>query len=391
MIRSAVTAYAHRFDARYATRHGVTSPLGAWLLLALVAPLAEGPARAELEQVLDLPADRAAASAAEMLATTPAAVTAAAAVWADVERLLPTFAAWTLPDAVERGPLPTSEAADAWAREHSRGLIERFPLTLDADTRLVLASVLATRITWALPLEEVPATELGGEFARRVDSALRLASGPSWQGVVDTEAAGPVGVAMPVSEDGLQVLSVIAAPDVAPDRVHRAAHEVAAAPFAPQTYDATTDGHAWSVTTRIEQRVPRDEPIYEWRSTLPAWRTTSEHDLADAPGVRTALDVLGRFVRPVDRPVRTEARQVATAAYSREGFEAAAVTAFGVRAAGAPRPMSEVTVHEVHLRFNRPHAVLARVADRTSPWSDGPEIPTVWAGVPVFTAWLAEP
>ena len=41
-----VARYAERFNAAFADGvHAVTSPLGAWLLLALVAPAAEGDAR----------------------------------------------------------------------------------------------------------------------------------------------------------------------------------------------------------------------------------------------------------------------------------------------------------------------------------------------------------
>ncbi len=43
----------------------------------------------------------------------------------------------------------------------------------------------------------------------------------------------------------------------------------------------------------------------------------------------------------------------------------------------------DVLVRRVEIRFDRPYAVLARCA-----MDDGPE---AWRGVPVFSAWVAEP
>jgi hypothetical protein len=47
-----VSAYADRFDRALSEgTNSIGSPLGAWLLLALVAPAATGSERAELEEV----------------------------------------------------------------------------------------------------------------------------------------------------------------------------------------------------------------------------------------------------------------------------------------------------------------------------------------------------
>ena len=62
-----IARYAERFNAAFADGvHAVTSPLGAWLLLALVAPAADGDARARLEEVLGTTADDAFARATEL-------------------------------------------------------------------------------------------------------------------------------------------------------------------------------------------------------------------------------------------------------------------------------------------------------------------------------------
>ena len=77
-----VSRYAREFNAAYAREHAVTSPLGAWLLLAIAAPASLGDARSRLEVVLGCGADDAARRAAVILGSGHPAVAAAAGVWA---------------------------------------------------------------------------------------------------------------------------------------------------------------------------------------------------------------------------------------------------------------------------------------------------------------------
>jgi hypothetical protein len=369
--RELISTYAGRLNPALLTGQAVTSPLGVWLMLALVAPAARD-SRAGLETVLGTDADDAAARAAELLGDPHPAVSAAAAVW---DRLLgPAFDEWAqaLPAVVERGPVPSQAEADAWARDRTLGMIEQFPLEIDDLTRLILASALATDISWLQPLEEA-------------DGLLTFGDGT--QLVAETEAAGPVAVAAPPSSSALDVFSVIAAPDVPPERVDTAAHQVAAMLAGDEAsarrvpVEALVDGHAWKVTERREQGTGpwvREE----WQTYLPAWEATSEHDLREAPGMAECFATLGAFARPEDQPVSFEARQSAVASYTRTGFKAAAVTAFGMRATGMPA-FHEVLVRRVELRFERPYAVLACAAR-----DEGPE---AWRGVPVFSAWVEPP
>ena len=126
--RELITGYAGRLNPALVTEQAVTSPLGVWLLLALVAPAGQGSNRDGLEAVLGATADDAAARAAALLSDPHPAVSAAAAVW---DRMLgPTFDDWArdLPAVIERGPVPSQADADAWARERTLGMIEEFPL-----------------------------------------------------------------------------------------------------------------------------------------------------------------------------------------------------------------------------------------------------------------------
>lgn len=379
-----VSAYATQLNPALLGRHAVSSPLGLWLLLSLVGPATKGAVRRELEAVLGTTVADAAARARTLLSEPHPAVSALAAVWD--RKLGPAFDEWArdLPAVVERGPMPDQAHANAWARARTDGLIDEFLLQIDELTRLVLASALATDIGWRTPLDTTE--QLGGEFGAVVSRALTVRDGIHM--VVDTDAAGLVAVAAPQTLSALDVLSVIAAPDVPPDDVDRAAHQVAAmlrgedrvARLLPA--DELADGHAWTVTERREHRSGGPPVQSEWRSYLPAWSAASHHDLKDGPGVPLVFDALTGFARKEDLPVEFGAKQTAVASFTRTGFKAAAVTAIGMVAAGRPS-LHEVLVRRIELRFNRPYAVLACAA------RDGG--PSAWRGVPVFSAWVAEP
>src|SRR5262249_60252001 len=62
---------------------------------------------------------------------------------------------------VERGPIPSQDEADRWAREHTLGLIERFPLKITDEIYLLLATALATKVSWDRPFELAPGSALG--------------------------------------------------------------------------------------------------------------------------------------------------------------------------------------------------------------------------------------
>ncbi len=69
-----------------------------------------------------------------------------------------------LPAAVETGDLPDRAWLDAWADRHTLGLIKRFPVTVGPDVVLLLATALATKVSWEAPFDlstRRPAGRLG--------------------------------------------------------------------------------------------------------------------------------------------------------------------------------------------------------------------------------------
>jgi hypothetical protein len=386
-VAALVARYARRFHEVVGYEHHVASPLGAWLLLALCGAATRGEERRQLEDVLGCDADGAASVAAGLLEAPHPAVAAAAAVWNKKGKGDPSWLAW-LPPGVERGPIPSQEEADAWAREHTFGLIERFPLWGTSDYHVLLASALATKVSWDRPFDLAPGSALGpaSPWGNQVEQVLASpTSGAHPAFIVGTAEAGDVAVHVGRARDGLAVVSVIAASDVPAVDVLSAGHRL-----------ATEVAHGRAVARRSLFELPLgDAPLWSVREEmspqgageqcvayLPAWEARSEHDLRDPLfGFGAAAAALGK-----EDP--WEAAQATLARYTRVGFEAAAVTGFAMLVS-ARLPGLRRTAE---LRFGHPYAVIAVAASNADADSDsGGEWLDRWTGVPVFSAWVVEP
>jgi hypothetical protein len=384
-VAGCVSRYSARLHAAIGTGHHVASPLGAWLLLALAGPTSTGADRATLTEVLGCDVDSAAAAAADLLGTPHPLVAAAAAVWTPALMPMPDqFERWRdqLPPQVTTGDLPGQAGLDAWAREHTFGLIDRFPLDAD-DVYMVLASALATKVSWQVPFDLAPAASLGAasSWAASLGRVLRTPARPGGhlQFIATTTQAGDVIVHIAMAAGGLSVLSAAALPGVPADLVLAAAHEFAWA-----------HGSGLRLDRRDLASLPLGEsPLWLMRevtattdscvAVLPAWSATSDHDLTDPElGFAAAKNAL----LPGEDPWC--AGQAAMARYSRTGFEAAAVTGVAVpTAARLPGKRREAV-----LRFGHPYAVVAVTTDLTNAGGTGR---SPWRGLPVFSAWVSAP
>ena len=121
----AIAAYATKFHEALGPVHSAASPLGAWILLALVAPFAVGNTRDELEDILGLPIDEASEFARQLIATHHPAIASAVAMWTAPYARNETLTAWlsSLPRNVMQGPIPTSAEADAWVKKATLGIL----------------------------------------------------------------------------------------------------------------------------------------------------------------------------------------------------------------------------------------------------------------------------
>ncbi|HEX2322341.1 MAG TPA: hypothetical protein VHJ18_25450 [Streptosporangiaceae bacterium] len=386
-VAGLVTQYARRLHEVAGGQHHVASPLGAWLLLALCGPATHREERRALEDVLGCGVEQAASVAGELLERPHPLVGAAAAVWNRGRTGDPRWLAG-LPAAVERGPIPSQDEADAWVREHTFGLIETFPLWEAARYDLLLASAIATKVSWDRPFEPAPGSELGEASPWSKEVKQVLASPQHRRHKVflaNTTEVGEVGVHVGRAQDGLIVASVIAACDVPAVEVLATAHGIAIDVALNRSVAMRSlfdlplgDGPFWSV----REEMSPDGPGERCRAVLPAWEARSVHDLANARlGFAAAAGALGGGDS-------WEAKQAAMARYTRFGFEAAAVTAMGVLLSA--RPPGKLRIGE--LRFGHPYAVIAVASSDPDAEPEGADDwPDQWNGLPVFSAWVAKP
>ncbi|MDQ3998231.1 MAG: serpin family protein, partial [Gemmatimonadota bacterium] len=390
-LASALCSYAERFHGSSGATHHIASPLGAWMLLALCARGTDGRLRDELTAILGVDVDAAASFTAALLAEPHPAVASAAAVWTRPGLPAESLAGWLagLPFVVERGDIPSQVALDAWAREHTLGLIERFPITLHPRALFLLATALATKVSWVEPFETVPARELarptsdnwpdrlkrplGADAEQSADWSTRLhkvLKAPMWeeshsQFIATTDRAGDVAVHTGTALRGLSVTSVIAERGVSPSDVLGAAYELATRiaqgrDVAQRSLFELPVGHAplWSIEEEQTRVVSQDGREERHTAVLPAWSAVTVHDL-DRPelGFPAAVPALGRLAgEPQFDYVAT---QSALARYTRTGFEAAALsTVMGLAGSAMPHLRPGV-VRTATLRFGHPFAVVA--------------------------------
>ncbi|HUB41835.1 MAG TPA: hypothetical protein VMA72_23570 [Streptosporangiaceae bacterium] len=389
LIADCVAGYSTRLQAVIGATHHVASPLGAWLLLALAGPASSGTDRETLTEVLGCDTGTAAQAAAGLLAHPHPVVASAAALWTSSGADFgPEFGRWraALPPQVTVGDLPGQAGLDRWAREHTFGLIDRFPIR-DDNLYLVLASALATKVSWMVPFDLAPAASLGSAspWASRLGQVLRTPQhGGHTQYIAVTPDAGDVIVHAARATGGLLLVSVAAAPEVPAGTVLAVAHRIG--------IQQVTGG---MVQRRALTELPLGEgPLWlvrevtaasdECTAVLPAWSASSRHKLRDPSlGFAAAKNAI------LPGPEPWQALQSAMARYSRTGFEAAAVTALAIELAAVVPGRRR----EAELRFAHPYAAVAIAVDPegAGQGADARASDAPWHGLPVFSAWVSEP
>ncbi len=395
-----LAAYARRLAAAAGDRHHVASPLGAWLLLALCGPACTGRARTELATLLGGEIETAAQTAAVLLTEPHPLVSAAAAAWHRPGAVTGALSRWQdgLPSVVETGELRDRAYLDDWARRHTLGMIRRFPIELTPQIVLLLATALATRVSWAQPFDLAPASELGpaSPWAAKLNRVLRTPArlSVSHRQFIAATQAGDVAVHTATARGGLLVTSVAAAPDAPPGEVLAAAYDIAVAvatggPVARRSlFDLPLgDGPLWTLAERPAATARAREE--RCTAVLPAWSADSSIDLSGAGlGFDAAAAALARLLE-IQQYIFA-AQQACVAQYSRTGFEAAAVSGLAagpLSMRGGPRGVLRIAT----LRFGHPFAVVAVTADDRQPRDEHGARPGPWHGMPVFSAWVTRP
>jgi hypothetical protein len=398
---SAVARYSERLHVRAGTSHHVASGLGAWVLVALCAPLVDAAARSELAEALGADPMDAAKFAAALLSQPHPLVAAGAGVWIAPAVNSTVMERWQaeLPAVVTTGDVPTQTALDAWATERTLGLIERFPVTVTPKLVCLLATALATKVSWEVPFEVVEAAELApSPWATELRRVLRspLRDPRHRQYITHTERAGRVAVHLTGARGGLLVGSVIAIDETVPvaDVLAAAEDIVTSEATEPLSVGATSlfdlplgEASIWTISEEpVETESPdgREEVAV---AVLPAWAADTTVSLDDARlGIPTVAEAIKNALGLPD--LDYDASQVAMARYSAIGFEAAAVTRLAFRSSRPQmRPGHRRTAM---LRFGHPYAVVAATSadQRVRP---NAQVAVDWHGLPVFSAWVAEP
>ncbi|WP_226484841.1 serpin family protein [Streptomyces parvulus] len=345
----------------------VLSAPGVWPLLALLADGAAGEARSELAEALGVSADRAAAAARELLAGLGAVRGLETALGLWTGRALEPRGEWTagLPhgahgvltgDAGTDGP-----ALDGWAARRTGGLIERMPVAVTPETELVLASALALRTRWLRPFDETYlAPESGPWQGRELRGLERQSVLLDRIGVADTPG-GHVTELKVLGDTAVDVHLLLGEEGMAPGGVLGAGVGILADArrMTPGSRLPSGEVGPGLVVGRERTMTPRPPTL---DVTTVAYGVTSDHDLLEHAGVfglgAAALPVPGHFPGISAYPLRVDtARQSARARFDASGFEAAAVTAVGMVAAGVPElRWLSTTVRAV---FDRPFGFLA--------------------------------
>lgn len=390
----AVIAYSNKFNEELlnaAPEEGnyISSPLGAWLLLALISNhnADTNLDRSTIEKYLGLPTEEAYHLATELLTSNPEPITAVAGAWIDptVLQELKTLHHWiekAKTNVTVEDHIPTQEVLNKWTADNTKDLIKEFPANVSSDTVFILATALATKISWREKFNVVPNKDLPNWD---ITNVLESVSGhEQW---LTEQPEGIFAVHAARSADNLAVYSIIGPEELDPATVTQVAQRILTTDKSHLSlFDIPLDVNASHFSIKEETLEILDDSNRErYISYLPAWGADSKHELTKLFGFPEAA----RNFTENKSGYIPEIVQVAVASYDRDGFEAAAVTSFMVGRSAMPRLVT-VPVRTATLTFNHPYAVIAVYEDFKSYKEDNIPTTAIWNGVPVFTAWVKE-
>lgn len=261
---------------------------------------------------------------------------------------------------------------DSWAARHTGGLIERFPVAVDPGALLVLATALVAKTRWKIPFDVGTLTSKDGPWqGHRGPGLSRVSGDPANAAILD--APQPV---TRVVVEGVADLDVHLLTGTGTAGVVLETGLAALAGAVPIRSDLPVGSAGPGLTVRSEPVQTRSGQL---RLHLPPFEVRSTHDLLAAAGLFGLADAAdcshGHFPAISSLPLCVgQGAQEVLARFGHEGFEAAAVTAFALRAAAAPLRHNHAPV--VSVVFDRPFGFLA--VHRLS-------------GLAVVAGWIATP
>lgn len=360
---------------------GVLSGAGLWPLLAVLASSADEPGRGELSAAVGLSADESMDAARDVLKALAGldGVDAALGLWAQQAAQVRPEWRDTLPSGtygeLTGDPGVDQPVLDAWANERTHGLIERFPVQAGPELMLTLATALVLRTTWQRKFSDESWQVSGGAWAGRRLAGLERSTPDADDLRVADSAAGPLTLTRISGDNGLDVHLVLGAEG-------RASGDVLAAAVPLVADDAAVTGGAALLESGDVERWPGVSTVSAQRAGLvlktARFTVRSLHDLlrqADVFGLRSVSSGdRDHFPAIGPVPLRVDqAKQAAVAIFSATGFEAAAVTAIGLRTVSMPVHRARA----VAVSYDRPFGFLAVHRESGlvlfAGWVDSPE------------------
>lgn len=356
--------YAENFYANTSLAHTdentISSALGSWINLAFlsigVEPQLNAEDKAKLEKQLGCSVSDSLTHLKTILNSSPETISLALGFWntpeynnLDFNKILRKKVLAVTPNA-SLGGIPTQDELNRWVDEHSLGIIKEFPVENPESLISLLANVIATKIDWDEPYKVT--SEENASWGEKLLTQKRDAN--LFLGL--TEDSKPYAIHWKNDEkDTLSVYSIIGDESLSADTLYKLLAE----------FESNTNLKNQTISVETAEKFIALEPDFlkfePQRSSshvcptsveLPAWEASQTHDLDNLNVGFESIKEL--WLKTYDMDVQT--KQVAKAAYHKEGFEAAALTFSMVRAA-AMFPSREV--YSIEAVFNRPYVVAA--------------------------------
>lgn len=349
-FKNVITDYTNKFHDALPTKEGntVASPLGSWLLLAALAVGVDYTDHPSLKTRIE-----------ERLCTTVEQAEQIIKEITSIEQLNYVAHAWSNPKYLDSFPiinkwwkenktlnstpqLPSKEWLDNWASKNTNGLIPTFPLNVDPTVVFLAANIIYSKFSWETPFSVVQNLQMTEEWG--VSDFLFSKK----YSVLFVEHEGRTFVYLPVYSKTKEIVHLVLALEDITDAELLSATVAISDPWKNKVIPYN-EIEPIPGLIEFEKIQAMAGPAYE--VTLPAWSAESSIDLTSNE-VYGFMDITRIFGEGSKDGFSAEAKQVAVSKFKKEGFEAAAVTAYMIRAAGvAPRSYKEQDL--IKINFSR--------------------------------------
>lgn len=357
---SILSGYASDFHAALEPcpdKNIVASPLGSWMLLASLARSAdfsnslEG--KALVERSLHTSIEEASSYLTELLQIKE--LNYISQVWYR-ENLLdkyPNVIKWLQTNNLipSTSSIPMTAELDAWVTENTNSLIKKFPIEVNEDTFFLMANVIYSKFDWKhvfqVERNKSMSTVWGVEnFLFSTKTKVEFYNVDEKEYIVypvQAKSSETVLLTLPVGHSISDIDLLAVAHRIAiRENVTRVSYN-----------DVEPDAGVYL----LEHKIGSTPLIIN--VTLPAWVATSKHDLYEQEvfGYKPISEVLAYGAQ---EQWEAKAAQSVVAKFKKEGFEAAAVTTFGMMRASSIRPI-RIPQDVLTVNFSKPFAFICTI------------------------------